>query len=122
MRKKAKRKINKKAIILIVLILVIAITTIMAFTLKKDKKEENKEFYGLWTIDGYTDYEFSENNKGKLIIPSKEYVFTYTIEENKICIDFENETSIDRCYEYEFKDECLILKRDDGLEHKFTRK
>ena len=111
MRKKKKSKLP----ILVFLILVVAIIVccIIFIPKLKEKSQQNKlekQLLGSWTTDGYTVYEFYEDGKGVLKIPMADYSFSYTIDENKVSIDFENEKSIDSDYEFSFEDEKLILK------------
>ena len=65
-------------------------------------------------MDGYTKYEFDGKGNGKLIVPLNDYVFSYTIKDNIVSIDFENETSIDVDYEYKInKDELEIINQKE---------
>ncbi len=121
-RMKRKKKYNKKRIIIIAIIAVIILLII--FFLKSKNNTNNKTIIGAWTTDGVTIYEFSDSGKGKLIVPLSEYPFTYKIEDNKLFIDFENETSKDSTYEYSFEDNKMIWKNveETYLTFTFTRK
>ena len=112
---KSKRKKKSKLLIFMFFILVIAIVVCSIFFIPKlgKKYTQNKlekSLLGSWTTDGYTIYEFYAEGKGALKIPMSDYNFSYSIEDNSIHIDFENEKSIDSDYEFSFADEKLILK------------
>lgn len=105
-----------KIIIPIVLIIVVAIVCLFVFNDKKDK------FEGLWDIDGNTKYQFDGKGNGKLIIPLGEYAFSYTITDNIISIDFENEESEDSQYEYVLSNNKLEITNVKVKDMKFVLK
>ena len=114
-RSKSRKKKKSKLLIFILLIIIIVVIVCSVIFISKPKEnhEQNKLEKGLlgsWTTDGYTVYEFYEDGNGALKIPMSDYTFSYTIDENKVSIDFENEKSIDSDYEFSFEDEKLILK------------
>ena len=45
---------------------------------------------GTWTIDGITTYRFEEDGTGALVLPEHEYIFSHTVEDNKLTLEFEN--------------------------------
>ena len=100
-------KLKRKTIIIIAV--VIAIIMLVSGYLLLSSKGKNK-IIGFWTIDGYTSYEFLENNKGNLVLPHKTMEFTYKIKDDKIFIDFKDEKAIDKSYEYNFNGKDLIIK------------
>lgn len=100
-------KLKRKIIIIIVVVITIIIL-ISGYLLLTNKK--NNKLIGFWTIDGYTNYEFLKNNKGNLVLPHKKMKFTYKIKDNKICIDFKDEKTIDKCYEYNFEGKKLVIR------------
>ena len=57
---------RKKLIITVVVITIVIISGCLLLTNKG-----NNEIIGFWTIDGYTNYEFLENDKGNLVLPHK---------------------------------------------------
>ena len=100
-------KLKRKT--LIISVVVITIVIIISGCLLLTNKGNN-EIIGFWTIDGYTNYEFLEHDKGNLVLPHKKIEFTYKIKDNTICIDFKDENAIDKCYEYNFEGKELIIR------------
>ena len=96
---------RKKLIITVVVITIVIISGCLLLTNKG-----NNEIIGFWTIDGYTNYEFLENDKGNLVLPHKKMEFTYKIKDNKLSIDFKDENAIDKCYEYNFEGKKLVIR------------
>ncbi len=113
---------SKKLKIIIPIIVVILLVILFLFLIL-NKSEKEDVLKGLWDIDGNTKYEFDGKGNGKLIVPNNEYIFSYTIKDNIISIDFENETSIDVDYEYEInKDELEITnKKETHLKFKLKK-
>lgn len=72
---------------------------------------------GVWDLDGITSYEFKDNGKGKMILPSSEYQFKYDIEGELLRIDFEYEGARDAEYLFTATEDKLVL--DGG--NSFTR-
>lgn len=64
---------------------------------------------GKWDMDGITSYEFKRNGKGRMILPSSEYQFTYEIEGEELRIDFEYEGARDAQYLFTVTEDQLIL-------------
>lgn len=108
-------KLKRKT--LIITVVVITIVIIISGCLLLTNKGNN-EIIGFWTIDGYTNYEFLDNNKGNLVLSHKKIEFTYKIKGNTICIDFKDENAIDKCYEYKFDNKKLVIK--DSSNNVFT--
>lgn len=102
-------KLKRKTII----VAFVVITIIIIGYLLLINKNNNK-IIGFWTLDGYTNYEFLENNKGNLVLPHKKMEFTYKIKDNTICIDFKDENAIDKCYEYNFDGKELIIRDNEN--------
>lgn len=102
----------KKNVIIILILVGIGTLSIIGFLLFSNKNND-KEFRGLWTIDGYTSYEFSENKKGNLVLPHLKKEFTYKVKDDKLCIDFKDKNAIDKCYKYVFNNEKLVMTDED---------
>lgn len=47
---------------------------------------------GTWDFDGTTTYSFDGEGSGAMVLPSISYDFTYTIDGNKLVIDYINES------------------------------
>ena len=65
---------------------------------------------GEWSVDGVTTYEFYKNGKGSMVLPSAEYSFSYTIEEDVLYIDFAYEGAKDAQYTFHVEGDSLILE------------
>lgn len=115
-----RRKTIKLKNILIALVLIIAIVIILV---DKKNKSSGDNLIGNWTVDGTTYYEFNNNGKGKLRVPTGEYTFTYTTKDNIIHLDFESDKATDSDYEYSFKRKKLHLKGVNNYlgEYELTR-
>lgn len=100
--------------IVIIFIIAIIVIGIVVFIKSPTQGENNKNvderLISSWTTDGITVYEFDKKGEGKLKLPSSEYKFTYTVNNNKLYIDFESDKATDSNYEYSFENDKLILK------------
>ena len=64
---------------------------------------------GKWDLDGVTSYVFYNNGKGALVLPTAEYEFRYTIEEDVLVIDYTDEQVKDARYTYSIDGNKLTL-------------
>ena len=103
---------NKKILIPVILVAIILIV-ILIISLSNNKKTK-EELLGSWSTKGNTIYEFEKKGKGKMIVPLKEYNFTYKIEDNKLYIDYEDESANDAEYEYTIEKNKLTIKGERG--------
>lgn len=109
------KKINiKNKKILIPVACIIAILIIIFIILCANNKENDKKLLGSWSTKGNTIYEFEKKGKGKMIVPLKEYNFTYKIEDNKLYIDYEDESANDAEYEYTIEKNKLTINGERG--------
>ena len=109
------KKINiKNKKILIPIACVIIMLVILITILFISNKGKDKNLLGTWSTKGNTIYEFEKKGKGKMIVPLKEYVFTYKIEDNKLYIDYEDESANDAEYEYTIEKNKLTIKGERG--------
>lgn len=79
---------------------------------------------GKWDFDGTTAYEFSGEGTGAMVLPSISYDFTYTIDGNKLVIDYINESVHDSTYEFAVDDDTLTMVGGEGTvggTYKLTR-
>ena len=103
-------KYSKKYIIIMIIIIVIIICIfVLGISTQNRNKNKTDEIIGTWTTDEVTVYEFDGKGNGKLILPSSQYNFTYTLNENIIHIDFESEKATDSDYIYSLDEGKLIL-------------
>ena len=72
------------------------------------------QLVGTWRYDEVTAYQFDGKGNGKLILPDKEYPFSYEIAEEKLSIDFESEGVRDFIYDYSVKENQLTLAGGEG--------
>ena len=100
--------------IVILIILIILISHKVFFSAKS-------KLVGTWTTDNVTIYKFNKNNTGKLIVSLSEYEFNYTLKNNVLYIDFNNDKSEDSEYNYSFEKNKLVLKNNNGT-FIFTKK
>lgn len=105
-----KRKKNTKARAILLLILLFIVVAVITYFIVKITVFKTDKFAGTWTVDGTTNYEFDGKGKGKLKLPSDEYIFSYKIENDKLHIDYESDKANDSDYEYSFKKDKLVLK------------
>ena len=79
---------------------------------------------GTWDFDGTTTYEFDGNGTGAMVLPSISYDFTYTIDGNKLVIDYSNESVHDSTYEFTVDGDILTMVGGEGTvsgTYKLTR-
>ena len=69
---------------------------------------------GKWDLDGTTAYEFSGDGNGALLLPNVTYDFTYTIKDDQISIDYENESVRDGTYTFSVEEDKLTLIGGEG--------
>lgn len=79
---------------------------------------------GTWDFDGTTTYVFDGNGTGVMALPSISYDFTYTIDGNKLVIDYSNESVHDSTYEFTVDGDILTMVGGEGTvggTYKLTR-
>lgn len=69
---------------------------------------------GRWDLDGTTVYRFDSNGKGALVLMYGEYEFNYTIEGEKLYIDFIDEGALDASYTFQVQKRMLFLTGGPG--------
>ena len=110
-RNKKKKKKQKQrrmlfggaAAALIVIVVVIALIV-------KGCSGRTDALAGTWDFDGTTTYEFDGNGTGAMVLPSISYDFTYTIDGNKLVIDYSNESVHDSTYELSVKNKEISVQ------------
>ena len=79
---------------------------------------------GTWDFDGTTTYSFDGEGSGTMVLPSISYDFTYTIDGNKLVIDYINESVHDSPYEFAVDGDILTMVGGEGTvsgTYKLTR-
>lgn len=104
------KKKNTKARAILLLLLLFVVVAVISFCIVKFIFLKSDKFAGNWSVDGTTYFEFDGKGKGKLKVPTDEYIFSYTIEKNKLHLDYENDKATDSDYEYSFNNDKLHLK------------
>ena len=69
---------------------------------------------GTWEFDGTTTYSFDGSGSGAMELPSISYDFAYTIDGNKLMIDYANESVRDSEYEFTVDGNPLTLIGGEG--------
>lgn len=67
-----------------------------------------------WDFDGTTTYSFDGEGSGAMVLPSISYDFTYTIDGNKLVIDYINESVHDSPYEFAVDGDILTMVGGEG--------
>lgn len=78
-----------------------------------------KDIYGVWTVDGVTDLEFSEDGSGALIVPEHEFPFQWELVGDSLSLSFEDSAVRDVVYTVS-KQGAKITIDEEGM--KFTLK
>ena len=69
---------------------------------------------GTWDFDGTTTYSFDGEGSSAMVLPSISYDFTYTIDGNKLVIDYINESVHDSPYEFAVDGDILTMVGGEG--------
>ena len=64
---------------------------------------------GRWNLDGATIYEFYPDGKGALVLTTMTFEFDYTVDGDKVSIDFVDERATAAKYEFAVTDDLLML-------------
>lgn len=99
--RKQKRSRRLAGIGLLAALLILAVVMVIVLT--------GDPLMGRWNMDAVTSYEFSRNGKGTLILPSAQYDFTYTIDDNVLNIDFDYDGAKDAQYTFTVDGDVLTL-------------
>lgn len=99
--RKQKHRRRLAGIGLLAALLILAVVMVIVLT--------GDPLIGRWNMDEVTSYEFSRNGKGTLILPSAQYDFTYTIDDNVLSIDFDYDGAKDAQYTFTVDGDVLTL-------------
>lgn len=94
----------------VIAVLLLAAASVMYLCFRTDRLE------GTWRYDEVTAYEFDGRGSGKLLLPDKEYAFTYKLTDSELSIDFENEAAKDAVYDYSVSGDELTMSCGEGNE------
>ena len=117
MQNKKKHKQTFKIIIILLIIIMIAVGITIAIINNKDNNSTNAEdntLIGTFIYNENVKYEFNNNGKGAMYDNETEYKYSYTINENKLVLDFENEAVHDATYRFKLENSTLTLNGEEG--------
>lgn len=117
-----KKKRRNKRITETAIIITIFIVFVFAAVLIIKGVGGSGNIKGTWSVDTITVYEFGDDGKGALVLPTGRYDFVYTVDKKAetLSIDFEKENVTDVSYTYKLDGDTLILSVDNN-EYKLTK-
>ncbi len=120
MERSPRKKRKRRGIwALTALALTLAVLLGLAWSLSKDPLR------GKWRFDDVTAYQFDGNGEGRLLLPEKQYAFSYTVEGDTLSLDFADENARDFTYTWKVSWGRLWLTGGEGTEtvtYTMTRK
>lgn len=118
-KRQRRRRIRTGIITLLVLAVLIVGIVLICKSCSADRS-----IVGTWDYDSVTVYRFDKGGKGALLLPNESHVFSYSIEEDQLVIDFENENVTDHTYIFTVNGSKLTLADEEsaGIEYVLTRK
>ena len=90
--RKRKKKQTQHRMVLCGAIAALAVIIVGIILLAKGCSGGTDALAGTWEFDGTTTYSFDGSGSGTMELPSISYDFTYTIDGNKLMIDYANES------------------------------
>ena len=117
MQNEKKHKQTFKIIIILIIIIMIAVGITIAIINNKDNNSTNAEdntLIGTFIYNENVKYEFNNNGKGAMYDNETEYPYSYSIEENKLKLDFTDESVRDASYTYSIENDILTLIGGEG--------
>ena len=117
MQNKKKHKQAFKIIIILLIIIMIAVGITIAIINNNDNNStniENNTLIGTFIYNENVKYEFDNNGKGAMYDNETKYEYSYTINENKLILDFENEAVHDATYRFKLENGTLTLNGEEG--------
>ena len=90
--RKRKKKQTQCRMVLCGAIAALAVIIVGIILLAKGCSGGTDALAGTWEFDGTTTYSFDGSGSGAMELPSISYEFTYTIDGNKLMIDYANES------------------------------
>lgn len=105
-----KRRIKRNRLLAGVLAILAVLLIVMIVILVKGNLS-GASLKGTWRIDDTTVYEFNDSGKGAMHTSLNSYDFTYTLENDKLYIDYTSDAATDTTYQYSIKGDTLTLER-----------
>lgn len=109
--KKKNRKKRMLPRVMVIIVFSLLIVTFISLNLSHGKADALK---GMWSYDAVTVYNFDGKGNGELILPGAQYAFKYTLQDNTLHIDFEDDKVRDTEYTFSIEEEDLTLTGADG--------
>lgn len=103
-----------EALIIIGIVAILALGISLIFHFHKGNTKELLQFQGEWVYDEYTKYEFDGAGNGCMRLEDLHYPYTYTVDDNELKIDFEDDSVRDCSYTFQINDGTMIITGGEG--------
>jgi len=110
---KQKKRRQKRIICLIILGFIILVAVLMGIMSIISRLDLNA-VEGAWIYDAYTSYEFDGKGNGCMRLEELSYEYTYTVKDNKLTINFKDDSVRDCTYAFSIKDDTLTIIGGEG--------
>ncbi len=74
-----------------------------------EEKSMGEQLLGIWAADDYTSLRFAKDGQGSMILPESEYEFQYTLEDDKLTLDFASSRAKDAEYTVDLTEDSMKL-------------
>ncbi len=108
-RRRKKRKQSNGRLLVLLMGVCSLVLLVLSLILIIHSCTSRNPVVGSWKLDSMTTYEFYDDGKGALIVPKGNYSFTYTLDDDKLSIDFHDENALDSEFVYEVEDDVLTM-------------
>lgn len=116
--RKRKKKQTQRRMVLCGAISALAVIIVGIILLAKGCSGGTDALAGTWEFDGTTTYSFDGSGSGAMELPSISYDFTYTIDGNKLMIDYANESVRDSEIQFSiFNNRKKLFLKNPGRYH-----
>ena len=122
--KKKKKKQKQRRMLFVGAAAVLIVIVVVIVLIVKGCSGRTDVLAGTWDFDGTTTYSFDGEGSGAMVLHSISYDFTYTIDGNKLVIDYINESVHDSPYEFAVDGDILTMVGGEGTvggTYKLTR-
>lgn len=113
-RRTAKKRRQRRLLGISAAVLAIILLVVLIIVIARSCSTGTNVLSGTWALDGTTVYQFDGNGKGAMVLHAVSYDFTYTIDGNKLVIDYRNESVHDATYEFTVDGDTLTLVGGEG--------
>ena len=111
-----RRRRQRHTLIVLLAVLVVLAAVMLAVTLL-----QRDGLKGTWALDDTTVYEFDGRGHGTLRLPLGSYEFSYTVEEDRLTIDFADDTATDAGYTFRKDGATLTLDTNTGTVYRLDK-